>query len=113
MCSVTVVPTCTIHTHKELCNIYWNCPTVYWNILEYTGIYWNILSVWEYTASTYVAHTSRAQLVFVLICPFESYSILVPAGWEVWHVVTTRWLTEEVRKEKNDKPFERTSWSRW
>ena len=75
----------------------------------YTGIYWNILSVWEYTASTYVVHTSRAQLVFVLICPFESYSTLVPAGWEVWHVVTTRWLTEEVRKEKNEKPFESTS----
>ena len=44
-----------------------------------------------------------------MICPFESYSTLVPAGWEVWHVVTTRWLTEEVRKEKNEKPFESTS----
>ena len=62
------------------------------NCLTYTGIYWE------------GTHTSRAQVVFFLICPFESYSILVPAGWEVWHVVTTRWLMEEVRKEENDKP---------
>ena len=27
----------------------------------------------------------------------------MPAGWEVWHVVTTRLLTEEVREEETDK----------
>ena len=91
-CAVSQLSQPAQYTHIK------NCLTYTGIVQQYTGIYW--VRVQKYTESAYVAHTSRAQVFFFLICPFESYSILVPASWEVWHVVTTRWLTEEVRKEK-------------